>query len=73
MTPEEVDRAWAQWCRDVEQFFAWFDGDDTGADRAAPASAMEARRAGTQGGPVHDSATAKPGRPETPAPLPMED
>ena len=32
-TPDEVDRAWAQWCCDVERFLAWFDGagidDDT--------------------------------------------
>ena len=26
VTPEQVDRAWAQWCRDVERFLAWCDG-----------------------------------------------
>lgn len=50
-------------------------GRDIGAEIDAAASAMEARRAGTQGGPVHDSAVG--GNAETPsptpAPLPMED
>lgn len=34
-TPEEADRAWAQWCRDVERFLAWCDGAETDEDTSA--------------------------------------
>lgn len=34
MTDKEVDRAWEEWCRDVQRFAAWFDGDKRIEDTA---------------------------------------
>ncbi len=41
MTSEEVDRAWAQWCRDVERFLAWSDGAKTDEDTSVAQQATK--------------------------------